>query len=184
MRGSRTLRAGCLALLAFVLIASTAQASHLVLRSEGAVVAPGTGAKGTLRFGPCGSFTSTGTLTSNGGMIDNATFTAFESSPGGCGEGGPTTSGELTAITVSGRGAMTLSGAITYRTQLPKKCEYTLTRLKGQLTLPGPTSATVSGTAKRVQAGSEHGCKGAIHLTGEEAALDDLATGLPFEAEA
>ncbi len=183
MWGKKTLWAGCLAVLAVALVVSSAQASSLTLKSGGSAVAPGAGAQGTLRFGPCGSFTSTGTLTNNGAMVDRALFTTFENNPGGCGEGGPTAAGELKAISVSGSGLMTLTGAITYRTQLPKKCEYSLTRLTGKFALPGATSAKVSGTAKRVKSGSEHGCKGAIHLTGEEGSLNDLETGLPFEAE-
>ena len=31
--------------------------------------------------------------------------------------------------------------------------------------------------------GSEHGCKGGLHLTGEEASLEDQETGQPFDAE-
>lgn len=183
MRGIKILTASCLALLALTLVAASAQASNLVLKSGGSVVAPGSGAAGVLRFGPCGSFKSTGTLTNNHAMVDKAMFTAFENSPGGCGEGGPSAMGQLERVQVSSSGLITLSGEITYRTLLPKKCEYSLTKLKGKFPLPGTTSGEVSGTAKRVTSGSEHGCKGALHLSGEEAALDDLETGTPFEAE-
>ena len=176
MWGRKALSAGCLTVLAVALVVSSAQASSLTLKSGGTAVAPGTGAQGTLRFGPCGSFTSTGTLTNNGAMVDKALFTTFENSPGGCGEGGPSAIGELKGISVSASGLMTLTGAITYRTQIPKTCEYSLTRLMGRFALPGSTSAKVSGTAKRIRSGSEHGCKGALHLTGEEASLNDLET--------
>jgi hypothetical protein len=183
MRGIRILWVSCLVLPALTVVTASAQASKLTLKSKGNIVAPGTGASGSLRFGPCGSFKSTGTLTNNQAMVDTAVFTAFENNPGGCGEGGPSATGQLERIQVSANGMITLSGKITYTTLLPKKCEYTLTKLKGKLTLPGATAGGVSGTAKRVTAGSEHGCKGALHLTGEEAALDDLETGTPFEAE-
>jgi hypothetical protein len=183
MRGSKTLSTICLTLAAIGLTAASAPAAGLVLKSGGSAVAAGTGTKGKLRFGPCGSFTSTGTLIDNNAMVDRAVFTTFENNPGGCGEGGPAATGQLESIQLSASGTITLTVAITYVTELPKKCEYTLARLTGKFALPGSTTATVSGTAKRVKSASEHGCKGSTHLTGEEAALDDLATGLPFEAE-
>jgi hypothetical protein len=178
----KILSASCFTLLALSVVASSAQASKLVLKSTGSAVAAGSGASGLLRFGPCGSFESTGTLMNNEAMVDTAVFTTFENSPGGCGEGGPTATGQLEGIQLNASGMITLMGTITYKTLLPKKCEYSLTRLKGKFALPGPTSAQVSGTAKRLKAGSEHGCKGALHLTGEQAALDD-ESGTPFEAE-
>ncbi len=183
MRGIKILSASCLTLLAFTAIAVGAQASQLVLRSGGNVVTTGTGTFGTLRFGPCGSFKSTGTLAQNGRMADKAVFTTFENSPGGCGEGGPAATGQLEGVAVTSKGMMTLTGKIIYTTEIPQKCEYSLTKLRGTFAVPGTTSAQVSGTAKRLMSGSEHGCKGAIHLTGEEATLDDLESGTPFEAE-
>lgn len=182
MRGIKVLSASALTLLALTAVAASAQASKLVLKSGGNVVAPGSGAFGTLRFGPCGSFKSTGTLSNNEKMSDKAVFTTFENSPGGCGEGGPAATGQLEQVAVTSNGMITLTGKITYTTELPKKCAYSLTKLKGRFAVPGTTSAQVSGTAKRVMSGSEHGCKGAIHLTGEEATLDDLESGTPFEA--
>ncbi len=183
MRGLKILSATALTLLVLTVAAAGAQASGLVLSSGGKVVTPGTGAFGTLRFGPCGSFKSTGTLSENGRMADKTVFTAFENSPGGCGEGGPTATGRLEGLAVTSKGMMTLTGKIIYTTELPNKCEYSLTKLRGTFAVPGPTSALVSGTAKRLMPGSEHGCKGAIHLTGEQATLDDLESGTPFEAE-
>jgi hypothetical protein len=183
MRGIKIVSACCLALLALAGVAAGAQASKLVLRSAGKIVVPGSGASGSLRFGPCGSFKSTGTLTNNGAMVDVATFTSFENSPGGCGEGGPSVTGQLERIQVSGNGLMTLTGKITYSTIVPHKCEYSITKLKGRFSLPGPTtSSEVSGTGKRVT-GSEKACKGTVHVTNEEAALDDLEAATPFEAE-
>ncbi len=182
MRRIKILSASFLTLLAFTAISAGAQASKLVLMSGGSAVAPGTGTFGTLRFGPCGSFKSTGALTDNEKMADKAVFTTFENSPGGCGEGGPAATGQLEQVAVTSNGMITLRGEITYTTELPKKCEYSLTKLRGSFAVPGTTSAQVSGTAKRLMSGSEHGCKGAIHLTGEEATLGDLESGTPFEA--
>ena len=182
MRGIRVLSVSCLTLLVLGASAVNAAASKLLLTSAGKVVAPGSGDVGTLRFGPCGSFKSTGTLANNGAMADKSAFTAFESNAGGCGEGGPSVGGQLEGIVVTSNGLMTLTGKFTYITELPKKCEYSLTKLMGKFPVPGTTSAQVSGTAKRVMTGSEHGCKGAIHLTGEEASLEDLESGTPFEA--
>ena len=159
MRGIKILSASCLALLAFTAFVATAQASKLVLKSGGSVVAPGSGAAGTLRFGPCGSFKSTGTLVNNEAMVDKAIFTSFENSPGGCGEGGPAVFGQLERVQVSSSGMMLVAGEIAYKTIVPHKCEYSLTTLKGKFTLPGSTKAEVSGTAKRVKSGSEHGSR-------------------------
>ena len=74
-------------------------------------------------------------------------------------------------------------GNVLLQNFLPKSGEYSLIKLKGKFARPGTTSAEVAGTAKRVKSGSEHGCKGPLHLTGEEASLEDQETGQPFEAE-
>jgi hypothetical protein len=183
MRGIKTVGASALALASLAAFATGAQATQLTLKSGGQAVPAGTAAVGTLRFGPCGQLTSTGTLMNNGAMADQATFSTFETSIGGCGEGGPIITGQLESITVSGNGMFTATGTISYKTTLMKTCEYSLTRLKGKFTIPGPTTANLAGTAKRVKAGSQHGCKGAVHLTMEEASLNDQETGKPFEAE-
>ncbi len=171
-------------LLALAAVATSAQAAKLVLRAGGKVVAPGSEAFGTLRFGACGSFKSSGKLTNNGAMVDGALFLSFENSPGGCGEAGPTVAGQLEQVQVSGNGLMTLTGKLTYTLTTPLKCEYTLTKLKGKFSIPGTTtSSEISGTAKRVTTGSVKGCKGALHVANEEGSLDDVETAAPFEAE-
>ena len=183
MRTVKVLGAAILATLGFAAFATGAQSRKLTLKSGGQAVPAGTGAVGVLRFGPCGTFTSSGTLTNNEAIVDQAVFSSFETGLGGCGEGGPTVTGQLESMTASGNGMLTAKGMFSYKTSLPKSCEYSLSKLKGKFARPGTTSAEVAGTAKRVNSGSEHGCKGPLHLTGEEASLEDQETGQPFEAE-
>jgi hypothetical protein len=183
MRGFVKVLGACsIAVLASSAVTSAAQASELVLKSAGHVVAPGSAAGGRLRFGPCGTFTSTGTLASNEARVDRATFTVFEETIGGCGEGGPTISGLLESMQVTANGALSVKGMLRYKTSLPKTCEYVVTRLTGRISVPGMTMAALSGQGRRVRMGGGRGCR-PLKVSGAEATLFDLETGEPFEAE-
>lgn len=172
-----------IALTALLAAGAQARMSKLVLKSSGSAVAAGSPAGGSLQFGPCGSFVSTGTLKDNERMLDSAEFTSFEGNPGGCGEGGPSVSGKLTSIEVSASGQFTALGHLSYDTELPARCEYALTKLTGKFALPGPTTALLSGVGKRVKAHSAKGCKGTLHVSHAEAELYDAQTSAPYEAE-
>ena len=136
MRTVRVMGASILGTLGFAAFATGAQAMKLTLKSGGQAVPAGTGAVGVLRFGPCGTFTSTGILMNNEAMVDQASFSSFESSAGGCGEGGPTVSGQLESMSASGNGMLTAKGTFSYKTSVPKSCEYSLSKLKGKFPLP------------------------------------------------
>ena len=186
MRSVKTLIGGLVVVLALGALAAggaEAKMTRLVLKSGGSAVAAGSGAAGLLKFGPCGSFASTGTLSDNEMMVDKAEFTHFEGGPGGCGEGGPTITGKLTGMDVSANGVLTAIGELNYKTSLPKACDYTLLKLSGKFTLPGRTKAGVSGVGKRVKDASEKGCKGTLHVSGAEAELYEPAKPETFEAE-
>ncbi len=186
MRTVRTLTVGLAVVVALAALgAGGAQAkmSRLVLKSGGKTVAAGSPAAGSLEFGPCGSLVSTGTLTANSLMVDKADFTSFESNGGGCGEGGPSASGELTSIDVTANGVFTAFGEVTYLTELPHFCEYVIKKLVGKFKLPGPTEATLSGTGKRVSKGSEKGCGMVVHVSDVSGELSDALTATAYEAE-
>lgn len=186
MRTARTFTGAVVVMVALGGLAAggaEAKMSRLLLKSGGMAVAAGSPTEGSLRFGPCGSFASSGTLTGNDLMVDKAEFTSFEGSPGGCGEGGPSVSGKLTSIAVTANGVFDAYGELSYKTELPKKCEYALRKLSGKFKLPGQTKAEVSGVGKRVKAGSEQGCKGTLHVSGADAELDDALSSEPYEAE-
>jgi len=185
MRVRNTLALGIAALVLFggVTTGLAIAGSHkLVLTVGGKAVPAGTALAGEVRFGPCGTLTSTGTLKGNDRRVDEPLFTSFENAPGGCGEGGPTIGGELKSLQVTARGQFAVEGNITYKVQLPKSCEYALAQLTGTFSLPGATEAELSGVGTRLK-GSEHGCANTLPVSKVKATLYDSATKGPFEAE-
>lgn len=160
-----------------------AKMSRLVLNSGDVTVAPGTPTEGELKFGPCGTLESAGTLEGNDMMIDTAQFTSFTGNGGGCGEGGPSASGDVTSMEVSANGVFTALGEVTYLTSLPKRCDYLIKKLTGKFTIPGQTKTDLSGTGKRVKGASEKGCKGTVHVSEVEATLKDASTDTIYEAQ-
>jgi hypothetical protein len=160
-----------------------ATAPPLVLRVGGTVAPVGTPAAGVLSFGPCGTLQSSGALITNDRATDTAELPTVESEGGGgCGEGGPNASGRISRMRMSFTGHLTVIGAITYTTELPRKCIYRLTRLKGSFAIPGPTKTVVAGVGTR-EAGSDEGCAKTQRVEHAEATLDARATGEAFEAE-
>jgi len=186
MRTLRTLTVGLVVVVALAALAAggaQASMSRLVLKSGGMTVAAGSAAGGSLKFGPCGTLVSTGTLAGNSLMVDKAPFTSFEGNAGGCGEGGPSASGKLTNIDVTANGVFTAFGEVIYRTELPHPCEYVIKKLVGRFKLPGATEASLSGSGKRVKAGSAKGCAMVVHVSEVSGKLYDALTGTAYEAE-
>ncbi len=171
------------ALLALGLVAPglASAASYLTtLESSGAAVAAGSPANATVRFGACGTLLASGTVTSNGKPTDALAFTAGAGSGGGCGEGGPSLEGTITGAKLNHAGQLSLSGTMTYTTGLPMPCTYTLEKLHGTVAIPGPSTASVSGTGKRV-GGPKTGCATKATLEGVEATLSPSESGPAFE---
>jgi hypothetical protein len=162
-------------------LASTAP--PLILRAAGALAPVGTPAAGVLQFGPCGTLKSSGTLTINERPTDRAALpTVEQQGGGGCGEGGPNASGQISRIVLTSAGHLTVVGELTYTTSLPNRCVYKLTRMTGRFKIPGSTQAAVSGMGLR-GAGSDPGCTEKVRVGGGQATLDERSSGEPFEAE-
>jgi hypothetical protein len=165
-----------------LLAGSAPAAASLVLKLGGQVAPVGTRALGVLRFGPCGTFESRGTLTVNSSRVDRARFSSTEGGGGGCGEGGPIISGSVSANKLTEAGRFVVVASLTYTTTVSGICEYTVKRLHGTFTIPGPTQASVSGMGKRT-AGSSSSCPEKTRVAGAEAKLYGLETNELFEAE-
>lgn len=160
-----------------------ATSSKLILTAAGGYAPDGTPASGVLRFGACGTLQSSGTLTVNDRHTDQAALASVEKEGGGgCGEGGANAAGQISRMTLSAAGVMTVIGEVTYTTELPEHCVYELRKLNGTLAIPGPTESTVSGVGART-AGSAAGCARTLHVENGEAALENRSTGETFQAE-
>jgi hypothetical protein len=161
---------------------SAPAAASLVLKGGGQIAPVGTPARGELKFGPCGTFQSSGSLAVNRSKTDLARFTSTEETLGGCGEGGPIISGSVSADKLTETGMFVVVANLIYTTTLPEECSYALKRLAGKFTIPGTTNAAVSGRGRRT-ATSKSSCPETQVVRGTEAKLYDVNTNEPFEAE-
>lgn len=174
---------GVSALVALGATDAVAAKSPLTLKAGGVVAAVGTPVAGVLRFGPCGTLESSGTLTANNLRKDVAELPTVEKEGnGGCGEGAPYASGQIRGIEVSAAGVLTVVGDVIYTVELPEHCVYKLKKLKGAFTIPGLTQAVVSGVGAR-SVGSAKGCEKKLQVEDAEAELEAQSTGEPLEAE-
>lgn len=171
---------------ALLLATGTAAASGgpvLVLRSAGTVVKSPSKILGYAGLGPCGSAEFFGRLENNGKSVDQVRAKGSSIS-GGCGEGGPDVGGRIKTITLAATGTFTVSGKIVYTSgDLEEhRCTWQITRLEGQLTLPGPAVIDeLMGVGKLRRRGSEPACA-ATQIFYGEAALYDATSFQPLEA--
>ena len=152
-----------LATVATLAVGSAPAAGSLVLKTGGQVAPVGTLTLGVLRFGPCGTFESSGSLAVNSSKVDLAKFSSTEVTIGGCGEGGPVIFGSVSANKLTETSQFVVAANLTYTTTLPEECSYALKRLHGKFTLPGPTEATVSGVGKRTAESKSRPRRAAAH---------------------
>lgn len=173
------------ALAAMTLVPAPATAaaggSRLVLEVSGVAAAQGSPAYATARLGACGTIIAEGTVMTNDRAKDAASFTESIAHGGGCGEAGPNFEGTIESAKVTAQGDLKLLGTMTYITSLPKFCTYRITQLEGAFTVPGSTSATVSGVGTRVGSRAT-GCAKTEKLKGVEAKLGPTELSPGFEA--
>jgi hypothetical protein len=182
MRCTRVVVAGVVALLSVLLACSASASGALVLKSAGQVAPVGTTVLGQLNLGPCGTIRSSGTLTANSSRVDVAKFSSSEDFGGGCGEGGPEFSGTVRADRLTETGRYVVVGSMTYTTTVPERCDYSVKRLHGKFTIPGPTEASVSGTGKRTPT-SKASCPETASVEYVHAKLLDSNTNELLQAE-
>jgi hypothetical protein len=182
VRRTRVVVTGAVTLLGALLVSTAAASAVLVLKSAGHVAPAGTPVLGKLNLGPCGTIESSGTLTANSSRVDVARFSSNEGFGGGCGEGGPEFSGTVSADRLTETGHYVVVGNMLYTTTVPERCDYSVTRLHGTFTIPGPTEATVAGTGKRTPT-SNASCPETTHVKYVHAELYDSNTNELFQAE-
>jgi hypothetical protein len=170
-----------------IALAGAAPASAVIILKSGGEVAPvGTPAIGTA-FRECEFVASTGMLTANSSSIDRARFTSTEHIGLECITGAWFITGPVVEDRLTEAGKFVVRTKWAYTTweapgALGTECAYTVKRLHGKFTIPGPTEATVAGRGKR-RATTPTNCPEKLTLTGFEAQLLDAETEELFEAE-
>jgi hypothetical protein len=172
----------CLAatLIAGAMLANDASATtSLILKVGGVAASDGSQASGALEM-TCAKLAFGGTLTINAEPADKAVFNE-DAGTDTC--EGVRVRGEVRTIRLTSRGQFVVGTHLTYEVVTSGKCVYVISRLAGIFTIPGPTTATVSGTGKLAPRRSTAGCQEQISITGARAALYHGETVEPYSAE-